>query len=314
MKQSKVAVCMSGGVDSSITALLLKEKYSVTGVFARFFPEAKGEENARKVCDTLGIPFQVLDLQKEFKDKVIKSLLQGLKKGITPNPCVFCNKEIKFGELLRHLSEFDFVATGHYIRKKDNRLFVAKDKEKDQSYFLWMLDKKEIKKVIFPLGEYKKSEVRKMASKMNLPVGKESQNFCFGNVSHLIKDSPGKIVNKKGSVLGEHKGSSFYTTGQRKGLDLPGGPYYVLEKRGSTVIVTKEKKDLYQKEVELKDVNIKEEVPLEVEARIRYGSPLKRAVLKKDKLTFLSPQFAVCSGQSAVFYRDGELLGGGIIK
>ncbi len=322
MKGNKVAVALSGGVDSSTAALLLlKEGWDVSGVFGRFVDKTeKQEEKAREAASAMGIPFYVVDLRLEFKKRVVEHFTEGLKKGVTPNPCAVCNKNIKFGALLKELSSFDFFATGHYVRKKDDSLFIAKDK--DQSYFLWMLKKEQIKRSLFPLGEMCKSEAYRVVQSVGIEPASDSQELCFVRESMLqfIKDSigslKGSIKDKEGNVLGSHEGAFFYTIGQRKGLDLPGGPFYVIKKEGNTVVVSKDENDLYCNTLELESVNMHEEVsfPAEVGVKIRYNAPLCKGVLHDKSLTFPVSQRAVCPGQSAVFYRDDKLLGGGIIK
>ncbi len=338
---------MSGGVDSSVAAALLKKQgFDVLGVFMRFWSESlkkgvtnkwnkccspQAEERARRVAEQLDIPFYVFDFRKEFKKKVVDYFLREYKAGCTPNPCVVCNKDIKFGLLLKKALdvEADFVATGHYVRLEKGKLLKAKDKDKDQSYFLWQLSQKELSRCLFPLGEYTKKEVRELAKKFKLPVSSlaESQEVCFvhTNLADFLKkyipQKSGQIINRRGDVLGRHKGLASYTIGQRRGMNLPGGPWWVLRKdlKRNVLVVTKKERDLMQKELTFVKANwisgFPPRLPAEVEAKIRYQSKLAPAVInKKGRVVFKKAQRAVTPGQSIVFYRGQELIGGGIIK
>lgn len=334
-KNKKVMMAMSGGIDSSVSAALLKRAgFDVVGVFMKFWPRegrccsSESEKRARLVAAKLNIPFYVFDFRKEFKNKVVDYFVKEYKLGQTPNPCVVCNKEIKFGLLLKKALSLkaDYIATGHYIRRRGNKLLKGKDKNKDQSYFLWQLDQKILGKILFPVGDYTKTEVRSLAKKFKLPVLNipESQEVCFIQTTtadflkKYLKLKPGEIINTKGEVISQHKGLWFYTIGQRKGIRLPGGPYYVLDKdmKKNTLIVSKNEKDLYKKELIIKDVNWISEIklPLKVMAKIRYRHKLASAVVDRNKVIFTKPQRAITPGQSVVFYKDQELLGGGIIS
>ena len=329
----KVVLAMSGGVDSSAAAALLKrDGFKVIGVFMKFWAEGccspESEKRARLVAKKLGLPFYVFDFRKEFKKKIVGYFLTQSKQGLTPNPCVVCNKEIKFDLLFKKFPITDeLIATGHYARVKNGRLFKAKDKKKDQSYFLWRLNKKILDRALFPVGEYDKKEVKKMAKKFGLPAPEsESQEACFIQtsladfLSKYLKNKPGEIVCN-GKIVGEHNGLWFYTTGQRKGIGLAGGPYYVADKdvKNNKLIVTKKEKDLFRKELIAKDINWlrKESFPLEIMAKIRYkNKSFSAKVLRQDKkvkAVFSKPQRAVTPGQSVVFYKGQELLGGGVI-
>jgi tRNA-specific 2-thiouridylase len=363
----KVICAMSGGLDSSVAAALLKRAgFNVIGVFMKFWsePEENGligasnrccspeaEVRARKVAKILNIPFYVFDFSKEFKKRIVDYFLEGCKKGITPNPCIVCNKEIKFGLLLEKALKLgaDFVATGHYARKIQNpkskiqKLLAAKDKEKDQSYFLWMLNQKQLKRILFPIGDLIRKEVENLAKKFKLPVlkAKKSVEICFIQTTindflkKYLKEKPGKIVDTKGKILGEHKGLWFYTIGQRKGILLSGGPYFVLDKnlKKNLLIVTKNERDLYKKELICKNVNWisgkEPKLPLKVKAKIRYRTKFTKATIhstfshlckfaniknKVYKVIFENPQRAITPGQSVVFYKGNEILGGGIIS
>jgi len=364
--QQKIIVAMSGGIDSSVAAGLLKrDGFDVMGVFLKFWsePEKNGligtwnkccspeaERRVRKVTKILKIPFYVFNFEKEFKKRIVDYFLNEYKKGITPNPCVVCNKEIKFGLLLeKALSlEVDFVATGHYALKrgiknqkskiKNYHLLKAKDKKKDQSYFLWQLNQNQLKRILFPIGNYTKDEVRLMAKKFKLPLLSipESMEICFIKTTindfleQYLKPKPGPIIEqvhqRSRKIVGRHKGLWFYTIGQRKGIKLPGGPYYVLDKdlKKNRLIVTKNEKDLAKRELTVRNVNWisgkAPKLPLRVKAKIRYRHQPALAVITKKlrspiyNLKFEKPQRAITPGQSVVFYKAQEVLGGGIIK
>jgi len=267
----------------------------------------------------LNIPFYVFNFEKEFKKEVVDYSTKKEKEGLTPNPCVVCNKEIKFGLFLKKALSLgaDYIATGHYVQLKDGKLYKGKDKTKDQSYFLWKLNSKILKHVLFPVGGYDKKEVVKLAKKYKLPFNEvsESQDVCF-DIKH--KKNPGDIIDTNKKVVGKHDGLWFYTIGQRKGIGLAGGPYYVLAKdiRKNRLIVTKEEKDLLRKELLVKSVNWvsdKPKLPIKVKVKIRYRSEAVLASFNGKKVIFTKPQRAITSGQSAVFYKGSQLIAGGII-
>ncbi len=353
-KSKKVISAMSGGTDSSVTTALLKKKgFDVIGIFMKFWspPQKNGligkgnrccspeaEKRARKIADLLNIPFYVLDLREQFKRRIVDRFLKEYQKGRTPNPCVICNKEIKFGLLLEQALklEADFLATGHYarIQKKKDRFYLekGKDKNKDQSYFLWQLDQKQLSKTLFPLAEYTKKKVKSLAVKFNLPVLniQESQEICFiqKSTEKFLKEhlelEPGKIIDDTGKELGTHQGLALYTIGQRKRIKLSGGPFYVYDKEPEENIlrVTKNKKKLYQKEVRVENINwileVSPKLPQKAKAKIRYRHKASPVIIhhlgkKTLHLVFKKKQRAITPGQSAVFYKGKELLGGGII-
>jgi tRNA-specific 2-thiouridylase len=340
----KVVVGMSGGVDSSVAAALLKQVgFDVVGVFMKFWKDGKSSDNrccsveseklARLVAKKIGIPFYVLNVEKEFKKKVVDYFLAEYKGGNTPNPCVVCNKEIKFGFLIKKALSLgaDFVATGHYARIQNGKLFKGNDKEKDQSYFLWRLSQSQLKHVLFPVGGHTKSEVRKLAKKFKLPTAEtpESQEVCFVQdttnnfLKKYLKTKPGNIIDAKGKVLGKHNGLWFYTIGQRRRLEIQQGPWYVVDKdfKKNILIVSKNKKDLVKSELIAADTiwTVPQKLPINAEVKIRYKSAFAKAKITKltgkgVKITFQKKQRAITPGQSAVFYKGKELLGGGIIE
>jgi len=346
-KNIRIVVAMSGGVDSSVAgALLRRAGFGVVGIFMKFWKDGKSSDNrccsgeseklARAVAKKLAIPFYVLNVEKEFKKKVVDYFLKEYKKGNTPNPCVVCNKEIKFGFLIKKALSLgaDFVATGHYANIENGKLLQGKDKNKDQSYFLWQLDQNQLSRVLFPVGGYTKPEVRKLAKKFKLPTAQtpESQEVCFvsDNVNNFLKKylktKPGKIVDMSGKVVGEHHGLWFYTIGQRRGLEIPQGPWFVVDKdvEKNILIVSKDKKDLLKKELTASDVNwtcppkFSERKFWRVKAKIRYRSKEAFANVrmignKRVGVVFDMPQKAITPGQSVVFYKGRELLGGATI-
>lgn len=341
----KVLLGMSGGVDSSVSAMLLKEKgYDVIGcTMILYEEEKKAVEDARKVCETLGIPHYTLNLKKEFNCCVIEKFINEYKEARTPNPCVDCNKKMKFGlfyEKARKLG-CDYIATGHYARiefsKKYNQYVLRKSKEekKDQTYFLYNIPKEELAHIIFPLQEYEnKEKIRNLAEKKELDVAKkkDSQEICFIKDNDYkkfllenIEEKPkeGNIVLKTGEILGKHKGLINYTIGQRKGIGISYlYPLYVidLDCNKNEVIVGKEE-ELYQKTLLAKELNFQVKVEDEFEcfAKIRYRSKEAKAVVRRKneeiEVEFTEPQRAITKGQSVVFYdKEGIVLGGGVIS
>ena len=353
-ERKKILVALSGGVDSAVAAArLLKQGHEVVGVFFRFFGADTVNTQVKKIAKKLGIPLKIVDARKEFKKSVIDYFLNAYKTGTTPNPCVVCNKEMKFRLMFELMKKFDadYVATGHYARlgrKIPNpksqipnkskllitnyKLLAANDKSKDQSYFLYRLAQKDLAKIVFPLGDYEKTEVKRMAKKLKLPVSKdESQDICFLGgkpISEFLKKRvkwvKGEIMDIKGNKLGVHKGLPFYTLGQRKGIEIGGaGPYFVIGKnvRKNELIVSNDEKKLLTKKFIINKANwVDREIkfPLEAQVQTRYHAEKFSATIKKGKnseytVETKKPLRAVTPGQSAVFYRKGEALGGGII-
>ncbi|HBT81438.1 tRNA 2-thiouridine(34) synthase MnmA [Candidatus Giovannonibacteria bacterium RIFCSPHIGHO2_01_FULL_48_47] len=330
---------MSGGVDSSVAASLLKERgYDVMGAHMLCWEGCDSKDDrqdAMRVAAKLGIGFLTFDFREEYREKVFGYMVSEYAAGRTPNPDVACNKEIKFGIFLEKALEMgaNYVATGHYIRKNGDKLFEAKDKNKDQSYFLWAVPREKLGYCLFPIGDYLKSEVREMAREVGLPTAdkKDSQGLCFvGKVDfreflrEILPQKEGAILNSAGEILGKHDGAHFFTAGQRHGLNLGGfpEPWYVAEKNTSanTLVVARGKGDpvLYRKEIEVGDLNLFLDLPEALEVRIRYRQPKQKATLSEiknqnAKIKFIVPQRGVAPGQSAVFYSGEEMLGGGII-
>lgn len=345
-----VVIAMSGGVDSSVAALLLVERgYDVSGVTMRLWtePEARQAEDdgpvesARRVCDALGIPFQAIDYRADFKAEVVDYFAEAYSRGTTPNPCVVCNRRIKFGLLLAHVvaQGASFMATGHYVRSewREDRyhLLKGRDAKKDQSYFLYRLTQNELAHLLFPLGEYSKDEVRQIAARRGLPVAEraESQETCFisdNDYRRFLKAyrpesiRPGPIVDRQGRVLGEHKGLPFYTIGQRSGLGIAAPhPLFVLDiaPEQNTLVVGAES-ELGQSELIAAEVSYVSgeppQGPLPVTAKIRYQAKYAEAILTpldRDsvRVSFRAPLRDITPGQSVVFYDGEEVLGGGVI-
>ncbi len=367
-KKLKVYVGMSGGVDSSLVAALLVEQgYDVTGVYMKNWtadlpgvkcPWAEDLADAKRVAVQLGIDFKVFDFEKQYKHVVVDYMIDEYKKGRTPNPDVMCNQEVKFKLFLDAAMEdgADMIATGHYAKVVDSSWYMvnskkeadthnlqpttyhlqcAVDENKDQTYFLYRITAQALSKTLFPIGEFTKPQVRKMAEKRGLTtaVKKDSQGICFvGQVgirdflSLYVDPKPGEIIDKQsGKVLGRHDGAIFYTFGQRHGLDLGGGmPYYVVGKDmdKNEIYVTTDLNDdnLWKKTINLTDLHWINLAPKDgkYKIRVRHRAPLVEAVLSPGddntlKLDLNQPERAIAPGQSVVIY-DGDIcLGGGII-
>lgn len=344
--QKKVYVGMSGGVDSSVSAALLKKAgYDVTGVFIKVWqPDwfactwREDRLDAMRVAAQLDIPFITLDLEKEYKKEVVDYMVSEYRAGRTPNPDVMCNRYVKFGGFYNFAMRqgVDFVATGHYARSEDGKLIMGDDQNKDQTYFLWTLTGEQLKKVIFPVGDIEKPEVRKLAKKFKLATAekKDSQGLCFiGKIdvkeflSHYIESKKGEVLDTAGRVIGHHDGAFFYTIGERHGFTITektpdDEPHYVFEKNieKNTISVSAKKSGELpngKTKVELREVNwIGGTAPVgkKLLARSRYREVLQEVVINDEKfVTFTKPQFTLSPGQSLVIYNGSECLGGGII-
>jgi tRNA-specific 2-thiouridylase len=346
MTPKKVAVAMSGGVDSSVTAALLKKQgYQVEGVFmALAQPDLETQvARVRAMAARLDVGLRVIDLQREFAELVLAYFRADYFRGLTPNPCVVCNRHLKFGLLLARAlaGGADWLATGHYARLQRGgdglvRLLKGRDPAKDQSYFLCLLRQEQLARIIFPLGEYRKDEVYAMAGELGLEFtrGEESQDICFlreQTVGDFLgggaagAEAEGVVVTVGGRVLGRHQGIHRFTVGQRRGLGLPDAtPWYVvgLEALGNRVVVGKEA-DLFRSRLRVAEPNWlaghAPALPLDLEVRIRYRHQPAAARLVAGgrggvDVHFVEPQRAISPGQFAAFYRGEELLGGGSIQ
>jgi tRNA-specific 2-thiouridylase len=344
----KVYVGMSGGVDSSVTAALLQQQgYEVTGVYMKNWsqnlpgficPWKEDYQDASRVAVRLGIPLKLYDFEKEYRHKVVDYMIEAYKAGLTPNPDIMCNQEVKFKLFLETaLSDgADLIATGHYARVKGDRLLTAVDPNKDQTYFLYRVQSAALKRVLMPIGEYRKPQVRQLARQFSLNTAdkKDSQGICFvGKVGikeflqHFVTTEPGDIVDQHGKVVGEHDGALFYTIGQRRGLNVGGGlPYYVTGKNmaKNTVYVTTDLQDksLWSREVTISAahwINHEPAADKPYVARIRYRAELINVhrltkthsgqwqIELEDEVRALTP------GQSTVLYEGERVVGGGIV-
>ena len=351
---TKVVVAMSGGVDSSVAAALLKQQgHEVIGMMLRLWSEPGKEDSnrcctpdsmaqARRVAAKLDIPFYVVDAKNVFRETVVQYFLDGYARGETPNPCLLCNRQIRWTFLLDHALALgaDFMATGHYVRRKEDggkiALLRAVDPSRDQSYVLHVLTQEKLQRALFPVGEYPKTEIRRIAESFGLPTASrpDSQDLCFlagedyrnflqRNAADMLR--PGEIVTRDGRVVGQHNGLPNYTIGQRKGLGAASPvPLYVLDKdAGTNTVIVGTQDELGTRELIAKDVNwIRGEAPTEpfrAEVKIRYTArPAWAWVTPLDgdqaRVQFDAPARDVTAGQAAVFYVEEEVLGGGIIQ
>ncbi len=349
-------VAMSGGVDSAVAALLLKRQgTAITGVYMKNWineenilgdcPWQQDIVDARAVADHLGIPFRVVNFMEDYKSRIVDFLLAGYKRGITPNPDVMCNREMKFGVLLDYALKhgFDGVATGHYVRKRENPggsfdLLEGVDDKKNQSYFLALLRQEQVARAWFPIGDLRKTEVRALADEAGLPNArkKDSQGICFiGNIRmgdflrHYIRDEPGEIADTDGRVLGKHRGLHLHTLGQRRGLGIPSNTdhehYVVVGKdlAANRLIVAFDRPDspgLYQRSFTVHHLSfVNQPIPDRhtLLARPRYLDPLQKIEYERltpdtARVVFAEPQRAITPGQVIAFHEDDVLLGGAV--
>lgn len=340
---SKIYVGMSGGVDSSLSAALLIEAgHDVTGVYMKNWtqdlpgmicPWADDLADAKRVAVQLGIPFKVYDFQSAYRHKVVEYMIKEYEAGRTPNPDIMCNQEVKFKLYLDAALDdgAEMIATGHYARVKDGHLLMAEDTNKDQTYFLYRVTKKALDRTFFPLGNFTKPEVRKMAETRGLVTAmkRDSQGICFvGSVGikdflgQFVKTVSGEVIEKEsGAVVGHHDGAIYYTIGQRHGLGLGGGlPYYVTSKdmRKNEIYVSRNLNDesMWRHELRLSDLHWIDKAPennTDLRVRLRHRGALLPAVYDNGVLKLEQPERSVAAGQSGVLYRDEVCLGGGII-
>lgn len=342
---------MSGGVDSSVSAaLLVKAGFDVTGMFAVNYTDANAGvscwrsdyQDALRVAAKLGIPLLRWNFEKEYKISVLDYMYREYRAGRTPNPDVLCNKFVKFGAWMKKAQDmgFDYIATGHYacmrevkskkLKVKSYALLAVADENKDQTYFLHQLTQAQLKRILFPVGGYTKAQVRALAKKLGLPNAnkEESMGICFiGEVPmkkflmKKIKPRKGKIVLSTGEVAGEHEGLPFYTIGERLGLKRESHkPVFVVaknSKKNELVVGYENDPLLYSREIRVKNASWiagrAPKFPLKCEVRLRHRQPLQKCFLRAGKVIFDKPQRAATPGQFAVFYKNSECLGGGVI-
>lgn len=352
----RVVVAMSGGVDSSVAAgLLVAQDFDVIGVMMRLYSEpSQGSEtkhnrcctpdqmaDARRVANQLNIPFYVLDTQEFFFNTVVQPFIDGHISGLTPNPCIACNRSVRFDFLLKHALALgaDYLATGHYARVSDTaegyQLKKAIDGDKDQSYVLHVLGQYELARVIFPVGDYTKTEVRELASQLGLPVAlkSESMDLCFladGNYHRFLVENaagslqPGPIITLTGSEIGQHRGLGHYTIGQRKGLGVSvGQPMFVVKKDpANNILILGTREEASKKRLIAQRVNWiagnGPTAPIMAEVKIRYRANLVPAIItalddNKARVVFEKSVFGITAGQGAVFYQGENCIGGGTI-
>ncbi|NPA28698.1 MAG: tRNA 2-thiouridine(34) synthase MnmA [Epsilonproteobacteria bacterium] len=336
----RVLVGLSGGVDSTVVAKMLKDGgYEVVGVYMKLHDKPGYHEanldRVAKVAEYLDIDYHVLDLREEFQKRVYLPFVEDYRAGLTPNPCAVCNRHIKFGRMMAFADEIgaDFLATGHYVRHDGRYIYEAKDKAKDQSYFLFDIDKSLLPRILFPLGEMLKEDVKAYAAKIEALKGfaeqKESSEICFVDTTyvdvlkqHMNIDMPGKVLDTQGNVIGHHKGYMHYTIGKRRGFHVKGAqePHYVKEIRPETneIVVTK-RDTLLNRHIYFERSNLPAGMKrLETTVKIRYRTrPIPCEVTLDEKgggeIVLHEEVYGVAPGQAAVFYEGEKLLGGGWI-
>ncbi|ATX81680.1 tRNA (5-methylaminomethyl-2-thiouridylate)-methyltransferase [Mariprofundus ferrinatatus] len=353
LKGVRVIAAMSGGVDSSVMAALLKEAgLDVVGVFLNVWDYSREEVDrhgsccsledsydARRVADSVGIPFYAMDMREEFRRDVIDPFVADYESGRTPNPCERCNRFVKFGALLKAADqlEAEYVATGHYVQRRDDEngihLYKGNDNRKDQSYFLATTNREQASRILFPVGGMEKDDTRKLARHYHLPTAEkhESQDICFipagDRIAFLKREGAssgfiaGEIVDRQGNVLGRHQGIAHYTLGQRKGLGLPDGPWHVVGLDGKAArVVVAHPEEAVIREVEVDEISwIRRPEPAdEITAKVRYQMQPAACALSETgsmlHVRFKESQKPTAPGQVAAFYSGDELLGGGIVS
>ena len=339
LKNNKVLIGMSGGVDSTISALMLKKNgYEVEGIYMKLHSKLGYHEihqaRAQKAADYVGIKLHVLDLQSTFNEKVFQPFINTYAEGKTPNPCALCNRNMKFGEMMRFADKIGayYLATGHYINTDGEYFYEAKDDTKDQSYFLFYVEKEILPRLLFPLGERKKSEIKEMAASIegleSFAKQSESSEICFVETTYtdVLKeyvdvDKVGEVLDTSGNVVGEHKGYMHYTIGKRKGFTVKGAhdPHYVLsiDAKNNQIVVGK-KEELACMSVVLDNLNMFNDIKeFDTSVKLRYRTTAVPCHVKIEEniayVTLKESVFGVAVGQAAVFYHDDKLIGGGWI-